>query len=170
MRSPFLWIAPALIALASCAPSPPPSAFCGIDNGRLEPVSMIIDVGNGMVRGTDTTSTIKIVESDLARGFVDPFPLTLPKLNPSVPVPDRWELEGTEFIVGAGIERNPDWILIHARRLNRESPEGIVYVSSVLYSRTEGVLAIRIPRESHGRILASEFFRCGTQQLHASSF
>lgn len=158
----------ALVCIVACTPGKHELAFCGVSEGLSSRPDFILDLKAGRVLGSDTSSTIEILETNVAKGFVSPFPLSLPKQPLAADLTSAdWELGGVMFsaIRGHGFDRA--WTLIQARAPDSKQFQGVVRKSSVLYSEKGGVLAIQLLSEHDGQAIASEFFSCGTATLHA---
>lgn len=153
--------------LFACTEVPHDIEFRALENGQFAKESMVIDVQHRRVRGSDTSYEFAVLESPVAKGFVTPFPIALPKL-PLKEMPPTWEMEGYRFTLSAPLATDPDWVLIKGQPVQPlpliDSPN--LQYSSVLYSSTEGVIAIRV----RGGSVANTLFSCGTKQLRNSSF
>lgn len=160
-----------LLCLASCDASRGPVEFCGIEGGHLDPEPVRFNLQEQRIFGSDVTYKYEIVETELLKGFVSPFPLVLPKGLSALNSPDRWELEGYVFTVTKVSSGDPDWILIHATPADSEQAPNTAQNTSVLFSFSRGVLALRWSSQHvEEETLAGEVFFCGTGRLDASKF
>lgn len=159
----------ATLYLSGCAVDRGEIEFCGIENGRLSQEPLRFNTEKQYVLGADASYRYEVVESELAKGFVSPFPLTLPKSASTTRIPEQWDLAGYGFTATKLSSANPDWLLIHAT-LSSDTPSSKIQRTSVLYSLSRGVLAIRWSSLYEGEGVDSEVFFCGTGRLDASTF
>lgn len=169
-----------LLGLASCAPTPKPFEFCSIGaSGREARDSLVLNTDERTLRRAGALYDYVVLESEVAKGFVVPFPLTLPKhsiltttSSSSSGATLQWEFDTNIFSMTPLPDGDPDWVLINSSQTGSSGTESseIRWSTSVLYSVSDGVLAIRAVSE-HGTVrTASMTFFCGTSELHASSF
>ena len=169
MRSVILTVI--VLCLTGCGVKRSEIMFCGVENGRFDREPMRFDIQERKIFGTDVSHQFEVVESELARGFVSPFPLTLPRTSsPIGSAPDRWELGGYTFVMTPLSSADPDWVLIHASATGQPHASITAQRTSVLYSLSRGVLAIRLSSKHEEEALDSEFFFCGTGHMDASTF
>lgn len=157
------------LALVACGRNPGEIEFCGIEDGRFDPEPMRFNIQERRILGTDTSYEFETLETDIAKGFVSPFPLALPKSASSTVLPSRWELGGHEFTASQVSGADPDWILIHASPTDTTPVSASAPRTSVLYSRSSGVLAIRSFAKYDGEVVENNLFFCGTGRLDAST-
>lgn len=159
------------LCLASCGASRGDIEFCGIEHGHLDPEPVRFNLQEQRIFGSDVTYRYEIVETELVKGFVSPFPLVLPKGLSPLSLPDRWELGGYVFTATKISSEDPDWILIHANPADSEQAPNSAQRTSVLFSFSRGVLALRwSSQHEEVEALAGEVFFCGTGRLDASKF
>ena len=140
--------------------------FRALENGQFDAESMVVDVQYRQVRGRDTSYEFSVLDSPVAKGFVAPFPISLPKL-PVKEMPPTWEMEGYRFTLLVLLAMDADWVLITAGQPVQPLTNSTnLQYSSVLYSSTKGVIAMRV----RGGSVANTLFSCGTKQLRSSSF
>jgi len=169
-----------MLGIASCASAPLPIEFCGIGTGNKEPRdSLVFNIQERTLKRGGALYQYVPLESETAKGFVVPFPLTLPKreflskdstklTNEDI----QWEFDGYSFRMTPLAAGSSDWVLIDSQPVatRKSVANEIVWHTSVLYSVSDGVLAIRAVSDHGGERSASAAFSCGTSALHASSF
>lgn len=138
-----------------------------MERGELDQESLRFDMKSKKVFGSDTSYDLQVVESDVARGLLSPFPIVLPKAQRSSGAPTRWELGGYEFSMSSASSTEPDWVLIHASPVASTAGASTAQRTSVLYSFRSGVRAIRWSSTYLGdrRTVSGELYFCGTGRL-----
>jgi len=166
-----------LFALASCQQSESGIAFCGFRDGASVEKSYFNfnDSGNFRLYGADTSYKLEILENDVAKGFVSPFPLALPIIHlKQLETPLTWRLGEFEFTVTTVSPTDPDWVLIHAQpakdTLTKKPDHISTRQTSVLYSISDGVLAIRQRTTLEGLTIQGASYLCAPKSFHAADF
>jgi len=147
--------------------------FCGLGRSlhQEESVATRIDFSRRMVFGEDVAQPFRVVENHTAIGMVVPIPLSIPKRRLSAAeTPLHWRLGGYRFTATTLNAADPDWLLIHATPMVPRSKTANTDSSSVLYSQSSGVIAIRIGSILSGKTVADELYSCGGKRILPSSF
>ena len=154
MKMYRIWALPLIsMLLTSCSQEIDMPTFCGFEDGT-KGEKTYFDFDNLRLLGSDTSYGLEILQTDKAKGFVSPFPLSLPTIPiQDQEMPTNWELNNFRFSVVQISSEDPDWLMIYAQPII-DNPETPGYVSarwtSVLYSVNKGVLAIRVRTENDG--------------------
>lgn len=101
-------------------------------------------------------------------GFKFPFPLMVPQnaLSDST-ARVTWVASGYEFTAFPSPPRGPNWIVIHAKKIERNGGSS-VRATSVLYSTDLGVVAFSRTAEYQGRSWTENHVLCSTRRMTVS--
>lgn len=132
-------------------------SFCEYGQNQVFSEKMVFDVEERIAIGTDTrTSMLPLVDSDVV-GFESPFPLVVPKEGKDV---RRWI--STKYSYEITPMQDGDWIVVYAEPIEKI---GNYTVATTVFSRTDGVLTLRISRLFEGTAYSTSFFRCDSDKF-----
>jgi hypothetical protein len=154
----------ACLCLSGCVRNREAIEFCTVERGGFESESIVIDSTRHLIRGKDSASKYQDLDSTVAHGFVEPFPLVLPTL-PLASMPRTWTAGGYSFSMSEKSELDPDWVIIQAVPLNQTDRDAPALSSSLLYSATKGVVAMRQFRQLDGHTVVGNFLFCGAGEM-----
>jgi hypothetical protein len=139
--------------------------FCNFDPEHLSEreQSFVISLSEKrLYAGDDAVYSLELLESDQARGFVSPFPISVPKAGLSSDGGMvTWELGGVTFSASPALSAD-GWMLIQSkRRPDVDASDSLNANTSVLYSPRQGVLAVQLI----GSQRVQQAFLCGGGNL-----
>jgi hypothetical protein len=154
-----------LSCMASFRPSRHAFEFCAAHGGFFDKDSLVVDVQRRRVGGTDTSYDIAVIDAPMAKGFIAPLPLMLPKL-PLDQMPNHWEVEGYRFAMSS-MDAQKGIVSITAQAIHPTGSARKIEGASYVYSAAKGLLSLRLDiKEGPTDTLVS----CGTRRLLSSSF
>jgi len=143
--------------------------FCGFGETPESKDALRIDLDGHRLMGSDAASHLDIVKSTFAVGFFGSIPLSLPRRPlSSIDIPAKWQLADYQFATAVLSSTDPDWLLIYGSPIDARSK--VNSSSTVLYSQSSGVIAMRITWFPEGKKTIEELYSCGKQHLSVSSF
>lgn len=132
-------------------------SFCEYGQSQAFSEKMNIDVEERLAIGTDTRiSLLPLVDSEVV-GFESPFPLVVPKEGRDV---RRWASASYSYEISP--MQDGDWIVIYADPIEKT---GNYTFSTTLFSRTDGVISLRISRFFEGTVYSTAFYRCDSDMF-----
>ncbi|HEY2068946.1 MAG TPA: hypothetical protein VGG48_05280 [Rhizomicrobium sp.] len=150
------------------------ATFCGFNEGKSGESGVTrFDFSKRVELGSDAAAHFLVVQNEVAVGIDGDLPLSLPKKHISLGTGQslRWHLGDFEYTATAPGAADNDWLLIHAQQLPADAglhageKFSVRQSSSILYSQSGGVLAIRDVRIVDGKVYPSEMRACGAQRI-----
>jgi hypothetical protein len=162
------WLVMLIVAcLCACGDAQDDKLFyCGTDGGASG--KMQLDLAALKISGADTSSSMEPFSTDAFAGFRRPFPILLfDESLESKNVPQSVGAAGYQFTFQSLQSEERDWWMIAARpNADSQSESAQTKMSStILYSPSQGVLAIHTAPLGEGRLFVSQYVPCGPRAL-----
>lgn len=152
-------------------------SFCSFSGKKPSQEGIRIDFSTRRLSSADTSSSFRVVQSDFAVGLENSIPLSLPKRKVrSNDMPLHWRLERYDYTATLLNPTDADWMLIYATPVGPSSKPApkpkfsAIDLSSVLYSQSKGVLALRHTTVVNGKAYADDMYACGNGKIFPESF